>query len=238
MHAFTDYPILLQPYTFFNIMFQGKGVDITSPPIFDCPVPVMPRCAICPGSAIENPDAVIMINGVMLTCGGEVQAAGNARLIAPEVCPLVQQEAKETCGCFAPVCDICDGYPMLNGTGIVIINGSVLTCAEAQDIGNAGLIASNTCSIIQDRAVSACGCFGERRSAMPSTSPSDPKVGPTAVPTLLIPVNIIPAENPNGPTGPTPTPPTPTTRGSSAASRTSGMTGILLLALLTWVVSL
>jgi hypothetical protein len=50
---------------------------------------------------------------------------------------------------------------MTNRTGIVMINGSVLTCGEAQDISNAGLISSDTCSIIQQSRISLW-LYGEK----------------------------------------------------------------------------
>jgi hypothetical protein len=172
------------------------------------------------------------INGAMLTCGEEVQAAGHAGLISPEVCAVVQVEAVDTCGCFDPVCDICDGLPILNPGSFIMINGLNFTCEEAEDFGNAGLLPPNTCIIAQAEAQSSCGCIAEDTRA-PGASVS-PSVSPSAVPTLVIGQNIDPADTPNGPTGDPRTP----TGAPSAAHRTSGMVGVLLLSLLTWFISL
>jgi hypothetical protein len=104
-----------------------------------------------------------MINGAMLTCE-EAQAAGGAGLIASDSCSIIQDEATDTCGRFdepAPVCDICDGSPIQNPNGVIMINGSMLTCEEAQNIGNAGLISPDTCSIVQAEAISPCDCTDE-----------------------------------------------------------------------------
>jgi hypothetical protein len=163
-----------------------------------------------------------MINGAMLTCE-EAQAAGGASLIEPEVCSVVQDEAMDVCGCFDPVCDICDGLSILNPNGVIVVNGSRLSCEEAQAVGNAELIAPDMCSTVQANAKSPCGCIDE--DVTPSARSS---IAPSAVPTVVTGRNIVLTPT----TAPTTDPPI------SAAPRTFGMVGMLLLSLLTWVISL
>jgi hypothetical protein len=74
-----------------------------------------------------------------------------------QVC--LRPEARDY-GCFDELfCDIL--FQLLFSRTVLIHQGSMLTCADAQALGNAGLISSDTCSIVQDNAQSPCGCIDQ-----------------------------------------------------------------------------
>jgi hypothetical protein len=118
-----------------------------------------PDCDICDGSAIGNPDGIIFINGDTVTCT-EAQAAGNAGLISSDTCSTLRGAAFDACSCGVDDddCDICDGSDIGNPTGIISVNGRMVTCIAAQATGSAGLISSDTCSAVQGAAFDACSC--------------------------------------------------------------------------------
>lgn len=153
----------------------------------------------------SNPGAMIEVDGELTTCAA-AQAQGQLGNISPDTCNNVQNDVTySVCGCYER-CNICGiGGEIENDDGVIMLDGQLTTCGEAQNQGSLNSLSPTTCDAVQEAASGVC-CTEPSPAPTPVPTPSPtkcPMPSPTKHPTPA--PTSPPTPSPTAPPSPVPT---------------------------------
>jgi hypothetical protein len=120
-------------------------------------------CDVCSGLIVGDLEATLFVNGKNLTCQ---EAKDGAFTVS--TCTSIQGTAQQACACqlntipcSGELCNICGDDRDLgpsNGLLLGLSNSQVLTCKQAQALGETGQMDTEYCQEIQKFANASCHC--------------------------------------------------------------------------------